>query len=78
MQRLVLGIAIAVLIAGCGGRKSSLLLERPARGPLGDVRTIGQAMDLNLEPNYATQEAGGVEITVNQASWEFLKNFFDN
>lgn len=78
MKRLVLGIAIVVLIAGCGGRKSSLLLERPARGPLDDARSIGQAMDLDLEPNFATQDIEGIEVTVNQASWEFLKNFFDN
>ena len=78
MYRLMLGIAVVVLMTGCGGRKSSLLLERPARGPLGDVRSIGQAVDLDLEPNYATRELEGVEVTVNQASWEFLKNFFDN
>jgi len=75
---IALGIIVFVLAAGCSGRKSSLLLERPARGPLGDVRTIGQAMEFHLEPNHAAQEIGGVEVAVNHAGPEYLKNFFDN
>lgn len=78
MRSAVVGVLALVVITGCGARKSSLLLERYARGPIEDARAVGQPVAWTLEPVVQTKTQGGVEVTVNHASAEYLKNFFDN
>ena len=65
-------------MTGCAGRKSSLLLERQARGPIDEEPSIAQPIEWKLDPVMQTQTAAGVELTVNHCSREFLKNFFSN
>src|SRR3989338_5964334 len=64
--------------AGCSGRKSSLLLERQARGPLDEEPAIAKPTVWTLTPVLQTQTKNAVEVTANFASWEFLKHFFAN
>jgi len=65
-------------VLGCGGRTSSLLLERHAVGPLTDISDIGQAVVWRLEPVTQTHEQGKVEVTVSFASDTYLKELFSN
>jgi len=78
MRSVVWGIVVLFVVGGCGGKKSSLLLERNARGPLDEARLVGKRMELHLEPVRRTETQQGVEVTVNYASREFLTNFFSN
>ncbi len=77
---MVLGVTIALGVAGCGvlSRKSSLLLERSARGPMDEALLVAHRFEWKLDPVLQTQTKNGVEITVNQASRTFLDNFFAN
>lgn len=84
MKSLLVGVAILTLgIIGCG-RKSSLLLERQARGPVIDEAAIAQRVGWVLEPVTQTKTQGGtktqpgVEVTVTYASPEYLEEFFKN
>jgi len=78
MRQLVLGVAVLIVVAGCGGRKSSLLLERNARGPIDEALLVAHRLEWHLEPVRQTQTKGDVEVTVNHASREYLDNFFKN
>lgn len=77
---MVVGVVIAMSLAGCAGivRKSSLLLERNARGPLDQAYLVGHRFEWKLDPVLQTQTKNGIEVTVNQASRAFLDNFFGN
>lgn len=65
-------------MTGCAGRKSSLLLERQARGPIDEEPSIAKPVVWKLDPVTETQTRSGVEVFVNHASREYLKNFFAN
>ena len=69
-------IAAVVGASGCASHKSSLLIERPARGLLAEALQVGQRFELRLEPVRQTQTQHGIDVVVNHASREFLNNFF--
>lgn len=71
-------VSFMVILAGCGGRRSSLLLERPAAGPLDVVSTIGQARTLQLDPAQLTKTDRDIEILVEHATPQYLQNLFSN
>ena len=79
MRLIVMGVMALLMISGCGGaRKSSLLLERNARGPLDEATTVGHGVLWKVTPVMQTKTQNGVEITVNYASQDYLNNFFKN
>ncbi len=67
-----------LFVTGCGSRKSSLLLERNARGPLSEALLVAKRFEWNLEPARQTKTQEGIEVVVNHASREFLDGFFKN
>ena len=67
-----------ICVVGCAGRKSSLLLERQARGLMDEEPRVAQPAAWRLDPVMQTQTKGGVEVLVNHASRDYLKNFFSN
>ncbi|HEX9780292.1 MAG TPA: hypothetical protein VGB20_03675 [bacterium] len=71
-------VVAALAAAGCSGRKSSLLLERSARGPLGEEGAIAQAVDWRLEPADQTLTQDGVEVHVQYMEPNDLEEFFAN
>ncbi|MBI2495782.1 MAG: hypothetical protein HYW10_04380 [Candidatus Omnitrophica bacterium] len=78
-MRHVLGSVVGlVLLAGCAGKISSLLLERRARGPLDESASVAQRKDWQLEPVTQTLEQGKVEVDATFASSTYLKEFFSN
>ncbi|MBI4341090.1 MAG: hypothetical protein HY598_02265 [Candidatus Omnitrophica bacterium] len=80
MRHALLGVIVAVLMAGCarGGRRSSLLLERYARGQLAEAALAGGVVDWRLKPVTQAQEQKGVEVNVAYASQEYLRKFFSD
>lgn len=77
-MRLVLACVAVILVSGCGSRKSSLLLERNARGPLNEALLVAKRFEWKLDPVRQTKTKAGVEVVVNHASREFLDNLFRN
>lgn len=71
------GASSLLLILGCG-RTSSLLLERQARGPIGEEQGIARQIKWFLEPPNHTKAQSGVELSVTYASSEYLDEFFRN
>ena len=78
MRQLMLSLVVLMAVTGCGGRKSSLLLERNARGPLDEALLVAHRMEWHLEPMRQAQTKQGVEVVVNHASREWLGHFFEN
>jgi hypothetical protein len=78
MRHVMLGLVVLLAVTGCGGRKSSLLLERNARGPIDEALLVAHRFEWRLEPVRQTQTKQGVEVTVNHASRDYLDNFFKN
>ena len=71
-------LGVALVVIGCGGRKSSLLLERQAIGPLEEERGIAAQVEWQLEPATQRQTQSGVELDVGYASPSYLREFFSN
>src|SRR3989338_5274128 len=71
-------VAMVVVISGCAGKTSSLLLERRVRGLLAEEALVGQPVSWRLEPVMQTQTQRQIEINVHYASQEYLNNFFGN
>lgn len=72
-------VSVMVLFAtGCSGRRSSLLLERHARGPIQDAPAVAKALVWVLNPEEQTLAKEGIEATVRHASLQYLVNFFSN
>jgi hypothetical protein len=69
---------MSLMVAGCGSKKSSLLLERQARGPLEEEPAIAQAVSWRLEPPTQTLTRENVEITVKYAPHDYLAGLFGN
>lgn len=78
MRRVLIAAIVLLGLTGCGAKTSALLLERNARGPLDDARTVGQPVIWTLNPVVQTKTQQGVEMTVNYASPDYLNNFFAN
>lgn len=77
IQLVVLGLLLGVV--GCGShRKSSLLLERPARGPLEEIPAIAHSINWQLTPETQTFTQQDVEVSVTHASQAYLQTFFSN
>ena len=78
MRWMLIGLAGVVCLGGCASKKSSLLLERQARGPIEEEGEVAKAANWRLEPVMQTQAKNGVEVNVNFCSHDYLKNFFAN
>lgn len=78
MRAVAWGVVVLMGVSGCLGRKSSLLLERQARGPLDEERTVATAVTWHLTPLSQTQTKQGVEITVTHATPPYLRDLFNN
>lgn len=78
MRGALLFVISVLMASGCAGRTSSLLLERRVRGSLAEESKVGHAIAWRLEPVTQTQTQQGIEVYVNHASREYLKNFFSN
>lgn len=71
-----MSLVVLMLVSGCGGRKSSLLLERQARGPMEEEPKVAKPRYWTLNPVMQTLVTNKVEVIVNHASRTYLKNFF--
>lgn len=69
---------VGLLVLGGCGRRSSLLLERQARGPLEAEPGVAAQGRWALSPAKQAQAKSGVEITVEYAAPESLAKFFSN
>ena len=78
MRRLVWALVMLVGLSGCLGRKSSLLLERQARGPLAEEHTVATAVAWHLTPLSQTQATQQVEVTATHATPSYLRDLFNN
>ena len=78
MRWLPLCVAGLLCAVGCASRKSSLLLERQARGLMDEEPRVAQVASWRLEPLMQTQTKSQVEVIVNHASRDYLRNFFNN
>jgi hypothetical protein len=77
MYRAVIwGLVLGLGVAGCSGKKSSLMLERRARGPIAEEPRIAKAAEWQLDPSTQTLAKNDIEVNVNFASHNYLKNFF--
>ena len=79
--QLLLASVCVVVVAGslgCSSRKSSLLLERHAVGPLSESAAVAQQTDWRLEPIEQQAIQSQIEVRVTFASREYLKGFFNN
>ena len=76
--RMVRGIGLAIVLAGCGGRTSALLLERRATGPIVEAPSVSQPVAWRLEPATRTQENAQIEATVTYATSDYLRKLFSN
>ena len=72
------GVLGVVLVTGCAARKSSLLLERQARGPMNEEGQIAESQIWTLDPPTQTLVQGDIQVTVTYASPQYLRDFFDN
>jgi len=75
---MAMGLAGCLLLAGCSGRKSSLLLERHAVGPLEEAPAVGREVAWQLDPMTQSQELEQVAVTVSFAPAKYLDELFKN
>src|SRR3989338_9183942 len=75
---LLLVMALVTACAGCGRKRSSLLMERRARGPFELERQYGTRQVVYLHPPERTIQQSGIEITVRFASMVYLNKYFQN
>ncbi len=71
------GVAFGLLLTGCA-HKSSLLLERQARGPLEEESAIAERVQWQLSPDTQVKILEAVEITVRHTTTSYLNEFFRN
>lgn len=67
---------VAVGVVGCSRHKSSLLLERQARGPIEEESSLAQQTAFMLEPVSQELTDKGCTITAKYAPPAFLHEFF--
>lgn len=65
-------------VLGCGGKTSSLLLERQARGPITEEQAVAKPVSWVLEPATQTKTQDGLEITLTHATMPYLDKLFNN
>lgn len=70
--------AVVLVATGCGGKTSSLLLERQARGPIEEEQAVAKPIAWVLEPITQTKTQSGVEVTVTHANIAYLNQLFTN
>lgn len=77
-----LGMAVlvvaAVPLSGCGRKRSSLLMERRARGPFALERQFGTRQVVYLHPPERTITQDGIEVTARFSSLANLNTYFQN
>ena len=73
-----LTLLLAIAAPGCGGRKSSLLLERQSRGPMDLEGGVARPETWVLDPMTQTKTLNGVEITATFAHPAYLRELFSN
>ena len=78
MRRIGLCVVALILVGGCASRKSSLLLERQARGPIAEESAVAQAILRRLEPAQQSLTKSEVTVTVQVAPLEYLRDLFSN
>lgn len=69
---------LSIAVVGCGGRKSSLLLERQSRGPMELEGGVARPEAWVLDPATHTKTLNGVEITATYADPRYLWELFNN
>lgn len=67
-----------VTVLGCGGKTSSLLLERQARGPITEEQAVARPITWVLEPPTQSKVQTGLEIAVTHATMPYLNQLFNN
>ncbi len=81
-QRRAIGVLAVVAICGaataCANRRSSLLLERQALGPIAEESGIARGIEWAVEPVTQPQAQSGLEAIVTYATRDYLTNFFQN
>ena len=71
-------LAGILMVAGCSSnRKSSLLFERQARGPVIEESGIAQQDRLQLDPPSQTRTEQGLAVELTYGSPEYLQDFFN-
>ncbi len=78
MRYLPLIILSLVVAVGCANKRSSLLLERQATGPIVEEPLVAQRFAWTVTPVTQTKDKDQIEITVNHVPREDLKEFFRN
>ena len=77
-QVMLYGIAL-FLVAGCSGRKSSLLLERPAVGSMTEEAAVAQQALWAFDPPTHTLTKEGIDVAITFLSHrDLLVKFFSN
>ena len=77
VRLLLTAYCVLLTVLGCG-RKSSLLLERQARGPIADEPSVAQRISWLLDPSTQTSSQDGVEVSVTHATMGYLNQLFRN
>lgn len=72
----LLGACLIVTATGCAQRRSSLLMERRARGPFALERQYGTRQVVYVHPPERTIKQDGIEMTVRFASMGDLNKYF--
>lgn len=78
MRRLIVCGMVAVLMTGCVGRKSSILLERPAVGPVAEEKEVARQSLWAFDPVTQSATNEGIEVTATFYSHSELLKFFSD
>lgn len=78
MRTALVVIGVCLAVGGCSSKKSSILLERQAVGPLDEEARVAGSKPWHLDPAVNTRVESGVEIAAHPASLEYLTNLFGN
>ena len=76
--RALVCLVVLLTTIGCVQRRSSVLMERSARGPVAVERELAQQFAFELAPPSVTMEHDGVEMTASFASPSYLHTYFQN
>ena len=69
-------LGLAVMVSGCSSRKSSLLLERQARGSIEEEPEVAQAVAWALTPPEQTLTKGQIDVVARFTPRPHLDDFF--
>lgn len=76
---IVISLLVIVVVGGCAGKTSSLLLGRFAHGPLIDARSVAQPLNLSLTPTTITTVTGReINVTVTHATRSYQDKLFSD